>query len=604
MPKLRLNKQTFCSPLGILIWYGFLSFMVITGMCVILPPAPVPLEIFSIPWHFIQGALRFIRLFPALCLSALVIPWGLKDNPDEPFTRFSPAFLEKLKGPVITAVIAAALYGLLFFLVFPLVKNRENSFISQGRLFKEAEKKAQNFAAAGKWAEAERFILLCDRIWPDNPQGESLKKEVSIALHKSRFDEAEGRQAAPPRPGERYWGGSPDRRVPVNAQEALEFGEQAFREERYYDAHWLAMLALRLAREGSVEKTRNAPELAGRAWAAVASLEPNAQESQQYRLYQLKNTGYEAMLSGDWIRGYYIFQALYQETPQDPDVVNFLGACTQQVEAIAFFADEWDLSLGAVYAGALFSLPLASPSGGPGGRLVLRLDSLEAGEDASYGRNAQALAFGEDGALQSRMETPYVKILPQNLGDRPRVAFLLQSLDRQDSGRRWEPRWAIEPDGLGGRSTAGGDTQIIIDISYDDFLLMAQTRRGLDVFLIQDLFRAERILESFGYIPQVFQAELISRIAEPLLLLPGMILVIVAGWRFRAKRRSRFLIYPMFIILPAVFAGLLQLYRAGLTLLGIWMAATLSGILSLALLIAGVLVCFILSLLILAAQKG
>jgi hypothetical protein len=146
---------------------------------------------------------------------------------------------------------------------------------------------------------------------------------------------------------------------------------------------------------------------------------------------------------------------------------------------------------------------------------------------------------------------------------------------------------------------------VTLEASYEDFLLMTRARRGgLRDFLLPELFATEKSLTPYGYPPEIFQAEAIGVLAEPICFLPVMILVIIAGWRYRAKQRPKFLGIPMLAVLPLVFNGLVLMYRSVINTLGIWMALSLSFFTSMFILIAGALLLFILALIILAVQHG
>jgi hypothetical protein len=598
MAKVSLKTLVF-SPGGIAIVYILTAFLGIMGFRYIFPPEAAPLPLFSVPWRFIRGAEDFIRLFPALCLSALVLPFGFRNNLDLAFDSFSRRFSEIFRGHIFTAIGMSTVYGLLFLVVLPLMQDMEADKRFQGHLFRESQSKARAYAAEEAWIEAARMVALCEGIWPESPEMERLKQDVYVNLEtynilNSGQDAAERESPLPEREeGGRVLG----QRNPVDAREALNFAETAFAEERYYDAHWLAFLARRIARPGSVE-TRTAADLASKAWNAIASLEPNSREAQAYSRYHLKRSGYEAMAAEDWIRGYYIFKEYAELSPGDPDVINFIKLCEGGIGGIAFFTDEIELAVGEILTGALFSLPRRTASGLADGRVVARIRSLSAFSDTSYGIDAELMAFDRDGRLLYRLEAPYVKMTPITLDGVPRVALLMRALDRHNRNLRWEPRWdGPERPGL-------GDAQLILDVSYRDFLLLARARRGPDNFLLGDLFEAEKRLGSLGYAPQVFQALIVRRLAEPALFLPLTILVIVMGWRYRAKRRPRYMGLPLLFLLPLVFNGLAHIYRGMIRALSVLMALSLSFSLVIPFFIAGALILFIGALLILAAQHG
>jgi hypothetical protein len=208
----------------------------------------------------------------------------------------------------------------------------------------------------------------------------------------------------------------------------------------------------------------------------------------------------------------------------------------------------------------------------------------------------ELLAFDEKGALVNRFEAPFAKFLPKTLESQSRVLLLLQALDREDQARRWGPVWASP-----GYSELG-DTQVLLDIPYEDFLLTTQVRRGVANFFIGELFTAEKKLGDYGYISQVFAAEILSRFAEPVYFLALLILILTLGWRYRAPRRPRYLSIPMLVILPLGFDGVIRIYRAAMNILGIRLVLSLPFTVAITVTFVGALVLFIIFLICLAYQ--
>jgi hypothetical protein len=595
----KFNTAAFRSPPAIFILYMIVSGLLILGFRFIFPGEAVPIPYFARSWRIIRGLLDYFGLFPALAMSALVVPFGIAAIQEEGYSSFSPKFFQYIKGPVITAICAAAAYGLVFFLALPLVQNWEANTRSEGSLYRLARERAQVHRKAGEWLEAARFIAVCERIWPGSPEMASLKNEAAIRVEEYRLGEEDERAALRAEATATQWDADlsalPNQQQPLDASEALSMGEAAFNEERYFDAHWLATLAERIARPGSPEAV-NAARLASRAWNAVQSLAPTARESRIYSIFHLKQSGYEAMVSGDWIRAYYIFQELSGLSPEDPDVANFFVQSERGAKEIAFFIDEIELALGEILTGAIFSLPLERVNGGPG-RGVLRFSGFSGFSDYSYGIGLEYMSFDGEGRPVSRLEAPYAKILPTRLGDRSRTLILMRALDRHDRNRRWDPIWAAG-------AASPPETRLLLDISYEDFLLLSRVRRGVDKLPMGDLLSAAKTLGSGGYIPEVFESEMIYRLSVPLFFLSMAILSIVIGWRYRAGKRPRYLFIPLLLLLPLVFNGLVYLYRNVLNTLGVWAVISLGFSTALVICIAGMAVFFIISLIILAAQHG
>jgi lipopolysaccharide export LptBFGC system permease protein LptF len=232
------------------------------------------------------------------------------------------------------------------------------------------------------------------------------------------------------------------------------------------------------------------------------------------------------------------------------------------------------------------------------GRVVIRVSSLSAFSDSAYGMEAEILAFDRDGRPSWRMNAPYVKILPFTLDTGPRITVLARALDRTDGTKQWEP----VKEGLGENPPDGAG--LTLNLGWDDFLLLSDIRRGTENLPVNQLLEASRITGNFGYIPQVFEAELIRRFAEPVFFLPFAVLVLVIGWRYRSLKRPRYLAVPMMAILPLVFNGAVHFFGSFLNNAGIWAVITLGFTGAIVCFAAGALILFIISLIILAAQHG
>jgi hypothetical protein len=597
----KLKKENVFSPPGIFIIYTVASYLVFTLFYYAFPGEEPPLPYFSASWRLIRGCLAFLNLFPALAMSSLALPFGLKVRPPETFSPFSSQFLNSLKPSIFTAIAASVLYGALFFVALPMAREYEADLRYQGRLYRLAMEKAREFAGRDEWIETARMAAICDRIWPGGEEIAKLRNESAVRVERALMTPISGGGAeenAEDLPG------LPDQK-PANVTGALILAETALKEERWYDAHWLATLAAKLAPEGSAE-IAEAQRLAALAWSASASLEPTLRESRAYAVYRLKRDGYETLLSGDWIRGYYIFLELKGLSPEDPDAENYLAMSEKGTLTTAFFADEIEEAMGEIMTGALFSLPMdAVPAGTvpgsgiiPGGRIVMRASSLSVFPDYAYCIETEILALDSDGRPAWSIKAPYAKLLPLYLGSGPRVAVLMRALDRNDKTKRWEP----EVKGMG--REAPESARITLGVTWDDFLLLSEIRRGPDFLSVGELRLAAKSLGNRGYLPEVFEAELIQRFAEPVFLLPISIFVIVIGWRFRSFKRPRYLGILMPGILPLVFAGFMHFYRSCLNNIGIWAVISLGFSSAVVLFSAGALVLLVLSLVILAAQHG
>jgi hypothetical protein len=590
---------------GIFIAYMTVSLAVILAFRFVFPGEAAPLENFFLPWRLARGMADFINLFPALVMSALVIPFGFLIDDNADFARFSPEFILKIQGSVFAAIIATACYGLLFFAALPMAEEAQSAMRHKGELFRMARQRAELHAAQSEWQEANRFLIICETIWRLSPPLERLRWGITIGVESLPRSRQRG--------GDRdntAWANDAEaqRRTVRDAPEALSLASAAFAEERYYDAHWLATLASRLAQEGSME-AQEAAHAASLAWNAVSSLEPGIRETKSYDFYHRKRQGYEAMIANEWIRAYYIFMELSEQIPDDPDLAKFLAMSREGAADVAFFIDELEGNIGQNLTNAVFSIPLTpstrtlgssalSSETSFGGRAVLRAESLLTYPDFSYAIGLDLIAFDGNNAPLYEAQARYAKFVPMTVEGKNRLLILLRALDRHNETVRWEPAW--EGPGRPGL----GDAQIALDVTYEQFLRLARIPHRADSLFWGDLVAMSGDSGHYGYIPQVFQAEFIRRISKPMSLLPLSILVIIIGWRFRAVTKPKFLGFPMLGIIPLVFNGAMQFVH--------WLSGLLSPALLLSLgyapaigiFIGGSSILFIVSLILLAAQHG
>jgi len=577
------NIEKFRTPQFIFLIYTAVSIFLIMIFRFIFPGSEAPLLIYSRDWRLVQGLLEAFNLFPALAFSALVIPFGLASF-EENYQSFSDMFFKHLVGSVITAIIAAVVYIIIFFLAYPLVKNQEENLRYSGEMYQLAKRNAYNSKEAGEWYEASQFINICDRIWLNSPELADLRVEVTVKLDERNYarsgiqTDRRSAEASPLSIGQQ----------PVNATQAIVLGRAAFNDERYFDAHWLANLGNRLAVRGS-EEAANAARLASDAWNMISSQAPNRRELRLFELYNLKLSGYQAMETDDWIRAFYIFQELLTHTPNDPDVKNFYAASEENAKQTAFFIDEMELSLGEILNSALFSLPSSS------GRAVLRFNSLTASADIAYGIDFEYMEFDVYSNPKAIVTSRYAKLVPFTFNDKHQILVLTHALDRYNKDNDFQSEWIL------GSSATGA---IFLDVSFEELMLISNVRRGLSNLQIGELFTASSRLGQDGYVFQIFQAEILNRLGSAMFFLPMAICVIVIAWRYRAKKKPRYLFILLLPVLPIVFHGFVFLYRSVLNTLGIWLVLSIGFTAAIVVYIVTLAVSLFVSLIVLSAQHS
>jgi hypothetical protein len=603
----RGKRNKFAYPLAVGIYIA-VSCMAIMAFRYLLPAEPPPLPVYVVPWRLTNGLLDICAIFPALLLAGLVMPFGWIAQEDDHFPRFSPQFFKRLSPALFTGFAAAALYAVVFFLATPLSQNYYKTMTLKGALFHQSKVAAEAQAAAEQWLDAEYSIAICKRIWRKSAQegGEifSLAERISAkaaeirakntALETEKIYNIKQKEEPPVFTD----------REPVDAREALVSAKTALDENRCFDAHWLANLAMRLlkTRRTSAEY-QQAERIAEQAWNAISNLAPSEQESETYALYRQKREGYAAIDDENWMQAYHIFADLIAKTPADPDVINLLAISKQQTENLAFFIDERDVTLGSMAINPLFSIPLNVQNV----RVVIRMTELWLFSDSAYGRNVEFLLFDQDQTFIAVITAPFCKLSPQKTDGGTSGGERLLVMTRSINGeinKHLDPAVMWFNKDRKNQYLFDDNMQMSLDISYQNFILLANLKRGLESLLLNELFVAGDKFGEYGYIEQTFQTEIIYRIFSLIVFLPTVVVVIILGWRLRAKKKPFFIGVPMLFILPVVFKVVIGLYQSLLNALCIWSVASLGFTMSMIIFTLGTVPLFFLSLLLVAFQRN
>jgi hypothetical protein len=188
-------------------------------------------------------------------------------------------------APLITAICAACIYALLFFLVLPLAQNHEENLRYQGDVYRVAKERAQAHQQAGEWLEMSQFIGICDSVWDNSPEITPLRNELELHMRELMFGDSRriGSGESAKDLNSASVSALPGQGKPMDAAEAIAMGEAALADEKPFDAHWLATLGGRLAKPDSPE-TAKAAQLAARAWNQIESQGPTTSENRVHSI--------------------------------------------------------------------------------------------------------------------------------------------------------------------------------------------------------------------------------------------------------------------------------------------------------------------------------
>ena len=125
-----------------------------------------------------------------------------------------------------------------------------------------------------------------------------------------------------------------------------------------------------------------------------------------------------------------------------------------------------------------------------------------------------------------------------------------------------------------------------------------------DGLFLHDIWSLAGRLASYGYVPEVYQAQIVNSILQPLLFLPLMIFSLVIGWKLRGRKHYSLAVFPMVFALPLVLNGLISILRSAVNIFCIFMVLSLGFAAALAIGFVSAFALFVLGIVILAAQRS
>ncbi|MCA1755361.1 MAG: hypothetical protein LC641_11830 [Spirochaeta sp.] len=528
-------------------------------------------------WRWIFGSTfaSYLSYFIPLHLSGVLIGFALLlgawHREHESLQR--PLY-EVMQVGIMLFLGLGLFYSLGYGLGLPVAQEMQTSAVSESRFARHAFDRAVELEARGEYRAAamEYRAYLSVHSY-----------DTSTAQHMedilSRQEAGAGSDG-----GVRDGRDEPELPLGLTGAELLRRSERAYEQEDFFTAHYYATLALPIGGEIEAEGRR----LAARAYRQIERMSESQLEAETARLFAEKRRGYDALLAARPIEAYYIFKALAENAPRDPDVQRYLPIAQDQLEHVSFFVDELRMLNDYMSSSDVF-FRLAH---GDGAQLFVHMSLFTPTAEAAYARGIEAVLLGPNGELEYHLRAPYGKLIEGHLS--------LQALDRDYPGLGYEAEYL--------EGTPPEDASNLLNLSLDAGELLGLSYASappatVPAAVLLDL--APRARE-FGLAANPMYLELFSRLVHPFSFVSLSFLAAGFGWRMR----SRYLAPPIVaavlavpllpFIMTYVFASYLYLNKVVLAVLIVFGGATL-GLVGTVVIQAGVLVA---ALLIMALQPA
>ena len=491
------------------------------------------LYFYKVPWIFEEALRMLIEHFPVLAISAVLLAFATVPETQAELIGGTGIISSSISRTIILFLIFTLLYSILSIGLLPVLYEHRHNRLYQSRL---ARSYLQQAEAAEQQDELEAAYLLYRDYLDIDEDNRAIKDKVNYLEGQVSLQEAEEQQQVreeEPRETLRH-----DNYRDMSANELVTQARQALEKDDPFTAHYMALLAQRVAERENVTR-EDAKRLAAKAWEQIASLEPSREEQRAHQIYSRKLSGYQALTRQQPIKAYYIFKRLIEENPGDPDVKEYYQRSRQQAEQVSYFIDEAELL-----------------KSNPGTRKIVYLDNegellfieklvIENGQIWAYG--IELLEFSAEG-MQEHISAPYGKLS----GD----SIILQGIDRQREGR------SIQPTVLSASEEDYLRTSIRITPSIPQLLRLSREQAFLNRLTLPDLLALQPVISEYGYPSYQFGVLTLMRILEPFLFLIFAIFAIAFGWHTRIHTGGfPWIILVLAPLLPFVIDQLVILYE-------------------------------------------
>ena len=525
-------------------------------------------------YRFWRGVLLFVNYMPALQISGLLVGYAFafKSHADEQVERWSGLLIDYLKGAFILCIICLAAYFAMAEGVSPFLRTKQQSAVNRCSDYREFVAVAKASLEANDPSEAEIRLQAALQIWPKSAEanklldrclylraqasgGESPDAKKSDAATGKDGGSAEGKGGAAKSESKQSAAVEPlsadDKGI--TALEALDRSDAATKKHDYFNAHYYAMLAWRLARDTDPNKAL-ALRKAAEAWNHVSEGTDKFTEQGEIARYQTKREGYEAIQNGDYLKAYYIFLAEYEKEKAaktkgiDPDVERFLEVARTGLLDSFFFVDETANIRLFESARDVFFVNRRSDDTFDAVFIRGMTFMRTAGKDVAYLRDVEIARLGRDGKTVWRIAVPYAKMFPFEREGQSRPELILHAVDRNRAGGD------VLPEVLEGEIPVQERSILLLDMPYRDLDLVVAANRGVSGMTLFDMFQFSKTAEKYGFSGALYQREIINRLAEPFLILIISIYALILGWKYRLGKNVFFkawwaLAIPLFPII-------------------------------------------------------
>lgn len=552
--------------IGIISTFLIVGLLVCIGLGFLLPSALPPKAMGSGLYKFLSGLEFFINYLPGFVFASFTVSFAIHfgQNSAGSTRRYSSAMLKRFRFVMIASLFCVTVLSLANETIGIKIKQKKNQIQNQPKILTEYIRVAKKLYEQGfskrakKYAQAALFIdpksTEASDILTLTQQEENLlfNDDINI-LPISGIEKDEKSNIL-------------DEKKVFTAYNYLVKAQEAYKTEKWFDAHYFAEQGLVLAtsKDPNQQELRN---ISTNAWNNITQIHELKQTEEQ-KIFSEKYRGYKALIEKDDLKAYYIFKALSEssvEVSRDSDVIFFLDVAQKRVEEKTFFIDE-TLELENFEDQNNIYFTYIHSNGTKDICFFKGVNSVKSSDySLQYLRDFYIVSFNKDGKWEKTIHTPYAKVLSvsvdvfsqserENLGIAEEVQtipyILLKSVGRSDESLVSMPEFTFN-----NQTVQNTKDYVFYPMDFSEFTKIEQSSSEPSCMPFFTITKLAFKSKSFGFSQEMFGQQVLNRCLYPLFLLVLLVLLASFAWNNRLTSGQYFK-FAWFLSFPALILAL------------------------------------------------
>ncbi len=553
--------------------YSVIAFALCLLVSVLMKNVPLLLPGEERSYVIIRGFLFFCKFFPALVFSSFAIGCAIaygKDS-EKAKIKYSPLIMKHFKKTMISSIMIVACVSLFIEVLVPFFEQKQARAKIKPVLFNEFLTLGKDYYIKGNMNLAFEYSYNALLLNPKDKEASYIKEHAEAELNSLKLI------LDRPEPPKFVF-------VPVKETKGetitslLNKAKKAAQEEKWFDAHYYAYLAVEVGNEKDINLDE-ANRLASEAWNHLFDVTA-IKETDEQILFRKKREAYKTFIRGDNIEAYYQFleiSAISDVAARDPDVAKFSAIVEQRLEDQCFFVEEVeDLRRFEAYNNIYFSVPHDD-----GSKDVVYIRGItpvkNSGRMIQYLRGFTLFTYSAEGKFLRSVYVPYAKMLSQKVetfDESAKAAFgikesfknvpylMLESISKSGRGGLISPVYEYDAEYTRIHEPYLNN-YLVLAMPQADFNLLCDAAAGSTKMSLISLMKFLPKTREYGYSYEVYNSDFLYRLSFPLIILICCIFMACVAWNYRLEDSQLFKFKWIFLV-PAITVILYFVMECGL----------------------------------------